>query len=249
MSRIAALMAFSLSVLGMLATTGHAEVQILQPLTSARTSPSDCWGCCCGTSSLSMNPSSISINTCTYQGGYCMGDKHQAAWIYQVPDLAEGESIDAMVFTGNRSGGYGSGAIYMRWVPTGSLTATSVNDTISNADAVMYINWPGSYTYTYNVPLSVYANASGGYLMVVAAISNTYSMNLVNSGTSGARIVMHVDQQCRGDYDGDGTVDVDDLLSLIGVFGEEDPDHDLTGDNEITVDDILLLLGGYGGCA
>ena len=247
MSRIAAFLAVSLSSLAVVSTV-QAEVQVLQPLTSARTSPSDCWGCCCGTGSVSMNPSSISINTCTYQGGYCMGDKHRAAWIYQVPSLAAGDYIDGMVFTGNRSGSYGTGAIYMRWVPTSSLNTTSIIDTISNPDALMSINWPGSYTYNFNVPSSVYADASGGYLMVVAGIGSEYSMNLVNSGSSGARIVMHVDQQCRGDYDGDGEVDADDVLSLLAVYGETNADHDLSSDGQIDVNDLLLLLGGYGGC-
>ena len=55
-------------------------------------------------------------------------------------------------------------------------------------------------------------------------------------------------EQCPGDFNGNGAVDVDDLLALISVYGTEDADHDLDGDDQITVNDLLMLLGYYGGC-
>ena len=55
-------------------------------------------------------------------------------------------------------------------------------------------------------------------------------------------------EQCPGDFDDSGAVNVDDLLALISVYGTEDADHDLDGDDQITVNDLLLLLAYYGSC-
>ena len=51
---------------------------------------------------------------------------------------------------------------------------------------------------------------------------------------------------CSGDIDGDGTVGVDDLLALIGVWGT--PDGDIDGDGTTGVDDLLLLISLWGPC-
>jgi hypothetical protein len=48
-----------------------------------------------------------------------------------------------------------------------------------------------------------------------------------------------------GDLDGDGTVGIDDLLALIGVFGEQSDTADLNGDGVVGVDDMLTLLGNW----
>jgi hypothetical protein len=55
-------------------------------------------------------------------------------------------------------------------------------------------------------------------------------------------------EQCPGDFDGNGAIDVDDLLALISVYGTEDADHDLDGDALISVEDLLILLAQYGKC-
>ena len=56
-------------------------------------------------------------------------------------------------------------------------------------------------------------------------------------------------QQCPGDFNGNAAVDVDDLLTLISVYGTEDADHDLNGDGLISVEDVLNMLGSWGPCS
>ena len=54
---------------------------------------------------------------------------------------------------------------------------------------------------------------------------------------------------CVGDTDGDGSVNVDDILGLIAAYGPcPGCAEDLDGDGAVDVDDVLLLLSAYGPC-
>ncbi len=53
---------------------------------------------------------------------------------------------------------------------------------------------------------------------------------------------------CPEDFDGNGSVDIDDLLSLIGGFGSADPTLDLNGSGFVDIDDLLILIGAWGPC-
>ena len=52
---------------------------------------------------------------------------------------------------------------------------------------------------------------------------------------------------CDGDCDGDGVVNVDDVLQMLGDFGGAS-DCDTNGDGIIGVDDLLTMLGNWGDC-
>jgi hypothetical protein len=55
------------------------------------------------------------------------------------------------------------------------------------------------------------------------------------------------DGGCPEDVDASGTVDVNDLLSVISAFGPcEGCDEDFNGDGEVGVDEILAVLSLYG---
>jgi hypothetical protein len=54
-----------------------------------------------------------------------------------------------------------------------------------------------------------------------------------------------VDTGCTGDVDGDGDVDLDDLLLVLGSF-EAGPGGDADGDGDTDLDDLLLVLGNFG---
>ncbi|MDG2095579.1 MAG: hypothetical protein P8J89_09950 [Phycisphaerales bacterium] len=51
-----------------------------------------------------------------------------------------------------------------------------------------------------------------------------------------------------GDLDGDGDVDVDDLMSLIASYGSSCSGcpEDIDGDGDVDVDDLMILLSNYG---
>ena len=52
--------------------------------------------------------------------------------------------------------------------------------------------------------------------------------------------------ECPGDLDGDGAIDVNDVLAILGGWGTSS--GDITGDQMTDVNDILLALSLWGGC-
>jgi hypothetical protein len=53
---------------------------------------------------------------------------------------------------------------------------------------------------------------------------------------------------CTGDLNGDGLVDVDDILAVINAWGTDDANGDADGDGAVTANDILVVLAGWGAC-
>jgi hypothetical protein len=228
----------------------QAETHVVNPIQSACTSPCDNWGCCCGMSSVEINLSSISIRNCFSQGVYCGNERHSAAWIYEIPELPEGSSISTMAFAGNRSGSYGSGYLYLRWVSSSQLSATTITETVSYSDAEFSINWPSSSSYSFIIPSSMHEAGQSGYVMVVASASNESTMNLHNSGQYGARMFMLVEEEeiCVGDFNSNEQLDVDDVLSVNNAYGTFNSTCDFDGNSYIDVDDNLILINFYGDC-
>ena len=57
-----------------------------------------------------------------------------------------------------------------------------------------------------------------------------------------------VTSPCVGDLDGNGAVDVDDLLAVLAAWGNTEGPEDLDENGMVDVDDLLLLLGAWGPC-
>ena len=52
---------------------------------------------------------------------------------------------------------------------------------------------------------------------------------------------------CPGDLDGDSSVDVNDILLLLGAYGQDDS-GDCDGDGDTDVNDVLYLINAWGDC-
>ena len=58
-----------------------------------------------------------------------------------------------------------------------------------------------------------------------------------------------VESPCEGDFDDNGSVDVNDILSLIAAFGPcQDCAEDLDANGAVDVNDLLTLISSYGPC-
>jgi len=64
----------------------------------------------------------------------------------------------------------------------------------------------------------------------------------------GFRIAAAVDQPCPGDTNADGLINADDLLAVLGDFGQAGADlaGDANADGAVNADDLLLVLGAFG---
>ncbi len=67
------------------------------------------------------------------------------------------------------------------------------------------------------------------------------------TGSGSANINCFPGEVCDGDCNGDGVVDVNDVLEMLGQFGGPG-DCDTNGDGYIGVDDLLAQIGNWGPC-
>ncbi|MDP7246994.1 MAG: hypothetical protein QF389_10555, partial [Planctomycetota bacterium] len=62
------------------------------------------------------------------------------------------------------------------------------------------------------------------------------------------RVEIVPSEGCDADFDGDGEVDVADILILIGAWDATDSEYDLDGNGIVGVSDLLLLIAAWGPC-
>lgn len=76
--------------------------------------------------------------------------------------------------------------------------------------------------------------------------------DLVGEQSGISMLTLHVEivpnDACEGDINGDGLVNVEDLLVLIGAWGSDDPAADLDVNGTVGVSDLLLLIAAWGDC-
>ena len=51
---------------------------------------------------------------------------------------------------------------------------------------------------------------------------------------------------CLGDVDGSGSVNIADLLYLVGAWGSNDPQADVNNDGIVNVNDLLDVMADWG---
>jgi hypothetical protein len=74
---------------------------------------------------------------------------------------------------------------------------------------------------------------------------------LVGQNTPAINVNFNVTEvvvDCPEDVNDDGTVNVSDILALIGAWGTADDSADVNGDGIVDVSDLLSLVGAWGPC-
>jgi len=56
------------------------------------------------------------------------------------------------------------------------------------------------------------------------------------------------DGGCDEDVNGDGSVDVSDILEIIAVWGSDDSNADVNDDGTVNVSDLLAVVAAWGDC-
>lgn len=60
---------------------------------------------------------------------------------------------------------------------------------------------------------------------------------------------LFLDIWCLSDFNGDGTLDIADLLDFLDAYGSDDLSADMNEDGEVDIQDFLSFIDWYGiGC-
>ena len=145
---------------------------------------------------------------------------------------------------------------YHRWVTGGEGDDVVVAMNFSINEKQDYrIGLPnaGAWYLVFNSDSTIYANVyedvgQNSYATSFAFDGLPYS-SLIDIAPYSVQIFSQVDNSdvpCVADLNGDGVVNVADLLAIIDAWGT--PDGDITGDDMTDVSDLLVAIGVYGPC-
>ena len=72
----------------------------------------------------------------------------------------------------------------------------------------------------------------------------------IEAGVDAVKLVAIVcdEIECSGDINNDSTVDITDLLAIIGDWGMGDSPADINEDGVVDITDLLLAIGNWGPC-
>ncbi|MBG83786.1 MAG: hypothetical protein CMJ40_04470 [Phycisphaerae bacterium] len=149
----------------------------------------------------------------------------------------------------------GSTVSYWRWFAN-NCGADANNDTMD-----IDISYDGGSTWNVLEVVGPVNEANGGWYnpsfilgdvpnetIVLRFIANdTGAGSVVEAAVDGIRVerpICNETPECPGDFDGNGVIDVNDLLFVISAYGT--PEGDANGDGGTDVDDILFLINLYG---
>jgi glucose/arabinose dehydrogenase len=125
----------------------------------------------------------------------------------------------------------------------GTMIITIQGDFFDEVSAV-YAGCPGGVGETLACDAASYlipCSSGTNYLVRVG------SADANDTGTGSININCIPGTTCDGDCNGDGQVNVDDILEMLGQFGAAG-DCDTNGDDIIDVDDLLAQIGNWGSC-
>lgn len=74
----------------------------------------------------------------------------------------------------------------------------------------------------------------------------TATDNSGNSSSCSFTVNIVVPDCCPADYNCNGVINIEDLLTFMGAFGTSNPVIDLTGDDLVNVSDLLIFIAAFG---
>lgn len=95
--------------------------------------------------------------------------------------------------------------------------------------------------------LSIGLDTEGfGYVNATDIVLGTYDTGIFVVDIIAFRVAGSITIKADpADINGDGVVDVGDLLDLLAAWGEDDADADIDGNGVVDVSDLLVLLGAW----
>ena len=107
-------------------------------------------------------------------------------------------------------------------------------------------NGDGSSCAGYSSEVTFNVTAGQNYLIRVGGFSGDEGVGQLIIDGSG--LPCTTNPPCPADINGDGTIDVADLLAMVEVWGQPSEVGDLDGDGTVAVSDLLILIEAWGPC-
>ena len=187
-----------------------------------------------------------SLNT----GDYTYSGKKMSMWRFNLSAIPEGAVITSLKVRLWGDNAYGqAGNSFKLGMKTGTGTFT-VQDGADLYGSGELFEQPGQLeSMDYELATNDIIEAQGSTDWLVLGMSfGEYYGSMAYLEPTAVLLVEYDLEICEGDFDGDGAVDVDDVLSVINAYGTFNSTYDLDGNSYINVQDILILLGVYGDC-
>ena len=188
-----------------------------------------------------------SLNT----GDYTYSGKKLSMWRFdlsEIPEEAVITSLQVRLWGDNTYGQAGNLFKLGMKSGTGVFTIQDGNDLYGSGEP---FEQPGQLeAREYDLTTSEIIQAQGSTDWLVMSMSfGEYWGSMAYLEPTAVLLVEYDLEICEGDFDGDGAVEVDDLLALINAFGTLSNDYDLDGNSYVYVNDLLILLELYGECS
>jgi hypothetical protein len=121
----------------------------------------------------------------------------------------------------------------------------------TNIETIGPVNESSGGWYHVEHVLSDYVSDGSVSIQVRFVCGDLNSGSIIEAGVDGVSVSKsYCDDttSCPADVSGDGTVDVTDLLAVVGAWGNTGGSEDIDGDGEVNVGDLLAVVKAWGAC-
>ncbi len=141
---------------------------------------------------------------------------------------------------------------YARWF-FDSQTGDALKTYISNDNGISWTfvhetNGTNGAWDTANFTISNYVTPTDEVRVAFIA-EDADPQSIVEGGIDNFQLeIITCGEDCFGDINNDGSVNVTDVLAVIGNWNSDNPETDVDGDGIVAVGDLLALIGNWGEC-
>lgn len=203
---------------------------------------------------------SPSITDCHFVGNIVNGDGGGVAAAYDAhPKLTD------CIFEDNSAGRSGGGLATVgdsdfMYPSNADVTNTKFEGNVASAEGGgIHVRWSEPVLHGVDIHFNTANNVGGAInffqspdarLLNSIVCSNSEVQIAGNYGDGGGNSISETCGSCEGDVNGDGMVDVTDLLDVVGSWGPctDVCPADIDGNGIVDVSDLLTVVGNWGDC-
>lgn len=241
----------SLTLLG--SSLAIAEEQVTVSATSSGRLYADytIWDCCT-LDAWSPSSGAIWTETCEEMGGYCVGGRDVANWIFPLSGIPAGaELLNVRLTLNKQSGDSGSATVRLRQTNSAALGMSSALQTFNAPSQTQTAYFSNSMAHSIDLPITFFEDSSG-QTHVIVSLFRSGMLSIYNSGSIAPKLEFTYEPDsgpvCEGDLNDDGVVDGIDLAQILAYWGSRESDNDLDDSGVVDGADLAFVLAGWGNC-